>query len=460
MNLQPDYRPTIAAPLRPLVSGWIYLALASLIVPGLTAILLVLLRTLVVDTATWTDLFRTALVVHVDLSVFVWFLSIGGALWCSQLSRPTAVAVWSLRLAVTGTVIISIAPLLGATTPVMNNYIPVLDHPIFHTGLALFTIGILLLAPTTIRQRPQWTADSADQLLHLGGWLAMLATLIAAAAFVHTYFAIPEDPQRAAVTYYEILFWSDGHILQFCYTTLLVIAWLALGSALDMNPLPAPRTTALMLLAGFLPLLLVPWILFSFDVLSVEYRSWFTWLMRYGNSLAPTLVALLLIVGLFRLPATSRSPINAPLLGSLIASFALFAAGGVIGFAISGVNTIIPAHYHGSIVGVTLAFMGLVYLMLPRLGFKPPSGRMATLQPYIYAVGQLMHVAGLMISGTHGAFRKTVGGSVGTGDLYSQLSTSFTRIGGLLAVIGGLLFLVVCWQSIRNREDQQEEKVI
>jgi heme/copper-type cytochrome/quinol oxidase subunit 1 len=134
----------------------------------------------------------------------------------------------------------------------------------------------------------------------------------------------------------------------------------------------------------------------------------------------------------------------------VIASFLLFAAGGTIGFMISGVNTIIPAHYHGSIVGVTLAFMGLVYLLLPRLGFAAPVGRVANLQPYIYAVGQLMHVAGLVISGNHGAFRKTVGGSVGAEDFYGMLSTSFTRIGGLLAVVGGMLFLWVCWKSIRN----------
>ena len=449
MSREPDYQITVPEAVQPLVRGWVYLAMASLIVPGLTAILLVLLRTLVVDTASWTDLFRTALVVHVDLSVFVWFLAVGGAIWTAQSRQPTLASIWSLRLAVTGTVIISIAPLLGATTPVMNNYIPVLDHPIFHFGLGLFAIGILLLAPATLRQRPRWLSDSAGDLLQLGGWLAMAATGLAAIAFIHTYLSIPVDPERAAVTYYEVLFWSDGHILQFTYTTLLVIAWLALGSALKMNPLPNPKITAIMLIVGFAPLILVPWILSSYDVLSVEYRGWFTWLMRYGNSLAPVLVALFLLMGLFRAGEQSSDE-QGPLRGSLIASFLLFAAGGTIGFMISGVNTIIPAHYHGSIVGVTLAFMGLVYLLLPRLGFAAPVGRVANLQPYIYAVGQLMHVAGLVISGNHGAFRKTVGGSVGAEDFYGMLSTSFTRIGGLLAVVGGMLFLWVCWKSIRN----------
>ena len=64
-----------------------------------------------------------------------------------------------------------------------------------------------------------------------------------------------------------------------------------------------------------------------------------------------------------------------PLRAALLASVLLFAAGGVIGIFISGSNVRIPAHYHGCIVGVTLALMGLVYHLLPRLGYAaPPAG--------------------------------------------------------------------------------------
>ena len=40
----------------------------------------------------------------------------------------------------------------------------------------------------------------------------------------------------------------------------------------------------------------------------------------------------------------------------------------MIGIFIAGTNVRIPAHYHGCIVGVTLALMGLVYHLLPQLG--------------------------------------------------------------------------------------------
>ena len=37
---------------------------------------------------------------------------------------------------------------------------------------------------------------------------------------------------------------------------------------------------------------------------------------------------------------------------------------------IAGLDIVIPAHYHGATVGVTIAFMGLIYYLLPRLGFR------------------------------------------------------------------------------------------
>ncbi len=40
-----------------------------------------------------------------------------------------------------------------------------------------------------------------------------------------------------------------------------------------------------------------------------------------------------------------------------------------VGITIEG-NVTIPAHYHGSVVGITIAFMNFVYWLLPKLGCK------------------------------------------------------------------------------------------
>ena len=76
---------------------------------------------------------------------------------------------------------------------------------------------------------------------------------------------------------------------------------------------------------------------------------------------------------------------------------------------IQGSDVRVPAHYHGSIVGITLALMGLTYALLPRLGFDAPLPRMATWQPVVYGAGQLMHITGLVWSGGYGVQRKVAG---------------------------------------------------
>ena len=128
----------------------------------------------------------------------------------------------------------------------------------------------------------------------------------------------------------------------------------------------------------------------------------------------------------------------------------LFAAGGLLGASIAGVNTIIPAHYHGSIVGVTLALMGLTYHLLPQLGFGAAEGRMARWQPGVYAAGQVLHVSGLAASGALGIQRKTAGAAQGLEGV-AKAFMGLMGLGGLLAVIGGILFVLVVLRAAVRR---------
>jgi cytochrome c oxidase subunit 1 len=81
-----DYAlPPIAAAQRPLARAWLMLALAALIGSGLFSVLLVLARTPGINRFLPAgDFFRVALVVHVDLSVLVWFVAIAGLLWSAN----------------------------------------------------------------------------------------------------------------------------------------------------------------------------------------------------------------------------------------------------------------------------------------------------------------------------------------------------------------------------------------
>ena len=159
-----------------------------------------------------------------------------------------------------------------------------------------------------------------------------------------------------------------------------------------------PRLHAALFTLTVLPLAAVPWIN-GFPVSSVEHIVNFTSLMRYGGMACIPLL-LLVIASLGR--HGPLAPAQLPLRGALICAISLFAGGGIMGFMIRGSNTVIPAHYHGSIVGVTLAYMGVVYLLLPRLGRPLTMLRTAHWQPYVYGLGQVMHITALAWTGGHG----------------------------------------------------------
>ena len=62
---------------------------------------------------------------------------------------------------------------------------------------------------------------------------------------------------------------------------------------------------------------------------------------------------------------------------------------------------------------------------------------------------QLLHVAGLSWSGYLGVQRKTAGAAQALDSSEKMAAMGLSGLGGLLAIIGGLLFLVVCWRSMR-----------
>jgi heme/copper-type cytochrome/quinol oxidase subunit 1 len=168
--------------------------------------------------------------------------------------------------------------------------------------------------------------------------------------------------------------------------------------------------------------------------------------MRYGGGLAAFPIGLIVVVGLL---TSKRKDLKiGPEFNALVFSIILFGVGGVIGFMINGSNVTVPAHYHGSIVAVTLAYMGISYHILPRLGFKPIIGKAATWQPVIYGCGQLLHITGLVWSGGYGVQRKTAGLDQGLDGMERVISMGVMGLGGGIAVIGGIMFLVIVFKSM------------
>jgi cytochrome c oxidase subunit I len=435
-------------PRRPLASAWLALGITALALAGIFALLLVAARAPGTEALFPTqDFFRVALIVHVDQSVLIWFLAFGGVLWALAAPPVRGLSWTALAVAAVGCLLVAASPFLGAADPLLNNYVPVLDHPMFVTALAVFALGVLLQLGAYlagVRPRLKWPDP-----IGVGTLTAALATLVAAISLLWTWATLPSVWEGKA--FYEYLFWGPGHVLQFAYTPILLVAWIWLVRAQGRDLPVGDWALSTLLVLGVLPLLLVPLIHGLYAPDSADTRLAFTRLMQWGNGLAAVPIGLAVLVALLRARATEADAETVPTRRALAASLTLFAAGGLLSLLIAGSNTLVPAHYHGSIVGVTLALMGLTYHLLPSLGFGAPGGRMARTQPWIYGGGQLLHIGGLAVSGALGIQRKTAGAAQGLDSLAAKISMGVMGIGGLLAVIGGILFVLVVIGAVSRR---------
>jgi heme/copper-type cytochrome/quinol oxidase subunit 1 len=439
--------PASTATAQRLARAWLWLGIAALAGSGLFAVLLVLARTPGLQQMfPVADFFRVALVVHVDLSVLVWFAATAGMMWTvTARGRSLAPSAVGLGLVAVGCLCLVVAPFAAASgAAVMANYVPVLDTPLFLYGLVSIGGGMAFLVAQSLVTRGHGAEAAGTRALRFGLRAAALSAALALAALVWSWIELPTglDPKA----YYEALFWGPGHVLQFTWTLLMLVSWLWLAGMMDIRLALSPRVAIALLAVGLSAALIAPLIYLQWPVVSVEHHRMFTWLMRFGGGLAILPIALVVVLGLVVQP---RTPMAArPLRAALIASIALFAVGGLVGFMIRGSDVRIPAHYHGSIVGVTLALMGVAYGLVPRLGGLPVSARWGTWQIWLYAGGQLMHVVGLLWSGGYGVQRKVAGADQVLASASQVAGMGLMGLGGLIAILGGLLFVVVMVRSL------------
>jgi hypothetical protein len=421
-----------------LARAWLWLGIVALAGSGLLAILLALSRTPgIQDLLPGGDFFRATLIVHVDLSVLVWFLAFACVLWSAGGNGRQIWLGWlACVLCTAGVGFLALSPFLPDAHPLLNNYIPVLDQPQFILGLLICGAGFTLAMVRALFTVPLVPAAPLSTAL----WLAALTGLFAVATTLATWLLMPAGLDRQP--YFETLFWAGGHVLQFEHALLAALAWCALAEECGGLPCLPPRRWSLLFAVAALPVLAAPYLLANAAPGTPAYVVSFARLMEMGHPLLLPLLVLAL-VALWR-----NRGVASPARSALAASLLLFIVGGVLAYLIRGANVVIPAHYHGAIVGVTLAFMGLAYVLLPRLGFRPVEGRMARLQPYVYAGGQLLHVLGLAWSGGYGVQRKVAGAEQMLVSLPQKIGMGMMGLGGLIAVIGGVMFVVVCLRAM------------
>lgn len=414
--------------------GWLLLALGALAVAGVLALALAASRMPgVQDNLPWgAEFFHRGLVTHVVFSFQVWLLAMLGAL--SVPASPARAAGWAgLGLAATGCALLLVPTITGAGEAALNNYVPVLVHPLYFAGLAVLAAGVAVAASRTLVGPDGLRAATA----------ALLAALV---CFALAAWLIPAgtDTDHAV----ERLFWGGGHVLQFVNTALLMLGWQGLArhvwGAAAVSPLLA-QTAFGVLAAGAVAGVAG----YRLDVLGLPHRQAFTQLLWYGLPLPPLALGLVLAWRLVRGPR----PWGSPAFLALTLSLAVFGLGAAAGFGLGVADTRTPSHYHAVIGAVNLALMGLIHAdLLPLLRRDGGGEGWVRAQLLLYGGGQTVHALGFYLAGLAGVARKTAGADQGLDSALKLASMGAVGVGGAIAVLGGVIFVVQVLGRLLRRE--------
>lgn len=449
--------------------SWLKNGVFALAIAGLYSVVLVVLRTPGLGQV-FSDpmVFRTALVIHVNLSVLVWLLAITSAVWSVSKIKSGFESVYA-KAGFVGMLLMALSPLFPGSEPVMNNYVPMLENLVFIIGLSLFGVVILIFSVQIVVMSfiKQDAFSYGDRIVVITKCTSALLFIGVWVCFILSYFGIDSLTNIVPLEidyYYEMLFWSGGHLLQFIYTQVMMFALLALAETWKGGRLNYTNVYEMLLALNFVLALFIFIGHFYYDVSDGVFKEFFTLHMIYNGGIAPTIFILALLFELLTARIKNVPPFVS---AAFLASSLLFLSGGLIGAIISGVNVTIPAHYHGSIVGISVAFMGLTYLICFKAEIKKTlihsdgligrlydilenwqgnkSGKVVAWQIYVITFGQLLHVAGLALAGGYGVLRKTPGSDM---PFSAKMYMGMVGGGGLIAIIGGLMFVYICAKNL------------
>ena len=457
-----------------LAISWLKNGIWALALAGFYSIVLVILRTpqlsqIISD----KSVFKSSLVIHVNLSVLAWLLSITCIIWSYGSRRLYFSNIFS-KLALAGIALMTISPLIGQSNPIMNNYVPILENVWFIIGLSLFGSSILYFSILVFinsfhdfsLKEEKYTA----QILPVVKFTSSLMYIMVWGCFALSYGEVMALSNIFPIEidyYYELLFWSGGHLLQFIYTQIVMFVWLILAELWIGKRLIYYEVYSSLFIINFILSLFVFYGHLAYQMREYEFTVFFTKHMQYCGGIAPTLLMAVLIIEIFKFTRIKNNLTFAAI--AFMASILVFFAGGLIGVLISGINLSIPAHYHGSIVGISIGFLGFAYIFCFRdsvfatpdqtlskklftfsLSLKQPIygsnslscySKWPNIQLIIITFGQLLHIAGLALAGGYGILRKNPDGEIA---LAAKFYMGMLGGGGLIAIIGGLMFVYIC----------------
>jgi cytochrome c oxidase subunit 1 len=459
-------------------------------VGGIAAVLVLLTRWQAVHLLS-APMFYRLLTVH-GMSMLIFFILFfemailyfaGPVLLNSRVPAPRTAwgAFWTM---VAGALLVEWAMWTGRADVLFTSYVPLRAHPLFYLGVILFAVGalavtILFFASLVVAKRER-TYTGSVPLVTYGALTAAIIAVITlvhgAAIYIPTFFWslgwMNVDPQV-----YRLVWWALGHSSQQVNVAAMVAVWYLLAALTVGGVVLNEKVSrgAFVLYVAFISMASAHHLLVDPGV----GPAWKVWNTSYFMYLA---VLASMIHG-FTVPAgieagqrrrglrkgmfewLRKAPWGDPGFSSLVFSIVVFGfVGGITGVTVGteqiniiAHNTLrIPGHFHSTVVsGTAMAFMGLTYYVIPlifrkQVAFWP----LARIQPYLFAGGMLVFAIAMTLAGTFGVPRRHWDISF-TGAPFgfeyspaADLMLGVTAVGGLVAALGGAIYIVVTVWSV------------
>jgi cytochrome c oxidase subunit 1 len=465
-------------------------ATVALLVGGIAAVLVLLTRWQLVHLldAVW---FYRMLTVH-GMNMLIFFILFfemavlyfaGPVLLNSRVPAPKT--AWaSFGLMVLGALMVEWAMWTGRADVLFTSYVPLMAHPIYYLGIILFAVGALIVTAiffgSLVVAKKEKTYEGSMPLVTFGALtaaiIAVITLLHGAIIYIPTFLwslgMVTVDPQI-----YRLIWWGLGHSSQQINVAAMVSIWYLLGAltvgAVVLNE--KISRAAFVLYVAFISMASAHHLLVD-PGMGAAWKVWNTSYFMYMAVLASMIHGFTVPAGVElgqRLRGFTqgvfgwlkKAPWGDPGFSSLAFSLVIFGfVGGITGvtFGTEQINIIahntlrIPGHFHATVVsGTAMAFMGVTYYVIPLIFRKQVSFyAMARWQPYIFSLGMLIFSMAMTFAGTFGIPRRhwdiTFTGAP-WGVEYSpavDLLIGVMAVGGLLAVVGGAMYIVVTVVSV------------
>lgn len=465
-------------------------AIVFLLVGSIAAVLIVLTRWQAVHllSATW---YYRLLGVHAMsmLIFFIIFFEMAVLHFASTAllnARNTAPRLsWaSYALMLGGALMVEWKMWSGKADVLFTSYVPLRADPLFYLGIILFAVGALVVCwiffANLAAARRERTYEGSTPLVVYGAAtaaiIAVITLLHGAAIYIPTFLwslgLMSVDPQV-----YRLIWWGLGHSSQQINVAAMVSVWYLLGGltvgAVVVNE--KVSRTAFVLYVLFISMASAHHLLVD-PGFSPAWKVWNTSYFMYMAVLASMIHGFTVPAGIElgqRLRGytrgmfdwLARAPWGDPGFSSLIFSVVVFGfVGGITGVTIGTeqINIIVhntlrvPGHFHSTVVsGTVMAFMGVTYYLIPlvfrrQIAFWP----LARIQPYLFAGGMLIFVIAMTLAGNFGVPRRSWDITFTNAPFDYQfspvvdLTLGITALGGILAAIGGGIYILVTVWSV------------